>query len=454
MFFVRISQQFRSAGFRFTLLYTLAVMVSVAGIGWLTRATIIQALEAQARDQLENESEALVDEFNQGGRPDLDAALAGRFSNPLIHNRYLVIEANGGVGPGDASLARLAGSTPATGAGSLKRDFASTTRRLTDGSVIIVANDLREVHSVEAVVQQAFLVALAISAGLGLIVGLLLSSLLLRRVDAITVTAEAVIGGDLSRRIATTRSGDEFDRLSTAINRMLDRIGGLVENLRQVSSDVAHDLRTPLSRLRQGLEAADLRAATVEAYRGAVSRAISETDAILDIFSALLRIAQIESGARRGAFTRVDLSALLRRVADAYVASAEEGGRSLSLRIVDAVSIEGDADLLVQLFANLIENGLQHTPPGTRITLSLDTQADAVMARLDDDGPGIPDHEWGKVFQRFYRLDRSRTTAGHGLGLSLVGAITELHNGQILLGDNSPGLSVRLTFPLRSSPLV
>lgn len=436
----------RGAGFRLALLYTLAFMVSVAGIGWLTRGAVTEALEAQARDRLETEAGALVDEFNHGGRPDLDAALAGRFADPRVPHRYALIEADGRVGAGDPALARLA--EPETrSALAASGDLASTVRRLGDGSRLVVADPRAVVRAVEDVLWRAFLVALAAAALLGLGTGLLLSRMLLTRLDAVTRTAEAVVGGDLAHRIPTDGSGDEFDRLAGTLNRMLDRIGGLLDNLRQVSSDVAHDLRTPLSRLRQGLEAADRSATTVEACRAAVTRAIGETDVILDIFSALLRIAQIEAGARRAAFRPIDLAALLERVAEAYAAPAEAGGRRLDTRIAPGLAIAGDADLLVQLFANLVENGIRHTPPGTRMVLALEATEGALTARFDDDGPGIPEAERERVFRRFYQLDRSRGGHGHGLGLSLVAAVADLHGGRITLGDNRPGLRVALTFP-------
>lgn len=325
----------------------------------------------------------------------------------------------------------------------------SVTRTLGDGSRVVIVDDLLGVRQVETVLVRALLGALAAAAVLGLATGLVLSGMLLRRIDAVVRTAEAVVGGDLAHRIPTDGSGDEFDRLAGTLNGMLDRISGLLDNLRQVSSDVAHDLRTPLSRLRQGLEKADLRATTVAAYREAVARALGETDAILDIFSALLRIAQIEGGARRAAFRQIDLSALLLRVADAYAPPVEASGRHLTIQVADDVEILGDPDLLAQVFANLIENVLRHTPIGTRIVLTLSTTSGTAMVRLDDDGPGIPEAERQKAFQRFYRLDRSRGSAGNGLGLSLVAAVTELHGGVISLADNAPGLSVALKFPRR-----
>ncbi|MHC2089488.1 HAMP domain-containing sensor histidine kinase [Methylobacterium sp. CM6244] len=320
-------------------------------------------------------------------------------------------------------------------------------RKLDDGRRVVVADDLVDVRDVERVLMRAFLAALATAGALGLGIGILLSSALLRRLDAITRTAEAVVGGDLTQRITRTGSEDEFDRLASTLNRMLDRIDGLMVNLRQVSTDIAHDLRTPLSRLRQGLEATNRRAMTIEHYRVAVDRSVEETDRILDIFSALLRIAQIEATSLRSKFRTVDLSELLQTVADAYAAPAADTGRLLHSHICPGVWIEADQDLLSQLFVNLVENALQHTQEGSIVSLELEVQGEMAVASISDDGPGIPAQEIQKVFRRFYRLERSRTSPGHGLGLSLVAAVADLHGGRVALLDGHPGLRVIVALP-------
>lgn len=195
---------------------------------------------------------------------------------------------------------------------------------------------------------------------------MLLSAGFLRRVDLITRTADAIIAGDLSRRIERNGSGDDFDRLSASLNAMLDRIAGLIENLRQVSNDIAHDLRTPLTRLRQDLEEAKNRNLTASGYKSVVERAVEEADVLLETFSALLRIAQIEAGTRRSAFHLVDPSDVARTVAEAYAPAIEESGHTFRVEIAAGVQVNGDRGLLSQLFANLVENALHHTSPGRR----------------------------------------------------------------------------------------
>ncbi|MGU3282492.1 ATP-binding protein [Methylobacterium mesophilicum] len=435
----------RSAGLRFALLYTAAFMVTVGVIGWVTVLVVSDTLERQAQRGLENEASALVDEFKAGGRQDLEAALAGRFANPLTHIRYVLIGADGQALLGDQTLLPYgrdpAGSVASRGAGP-----RTAARALGEGSRVVVADDLADVRHVEAVIRRAFLIAFAIAGALGLGTGSLLSTALLRRLDAITRTAEAVVAGDLSQRITHTGSKDEFDRLAVTLNRMLDRIDGLMGNLRQVSTDIAHDLRTPLSRLRQNLEATNRRAATLDDYRVAVEQAVEETDRILDIFSALLRIAQIEATTLRKGFRPVNLSELFQTVADAYAAPASDGGHTLQADITADIWVQADQDLLTQLFVNLVENALLHTPQRSTVTLELSVRDRSVVAAVCDNGPGIPATEREKVLRRFYRLERSRYGPGNGLGLSLAAAIAELHGGQLTLSDAQPGLRVSIAF--------
>ena len=247
-------------------------------------------------------------------------------------------------------------------------------------------------------------------------------------------------------RIPLRGSGDELDSLSVAINNMLDRIATLLDNIRQVSSDVAHDLRTPLTHLRSRLEEARQKSVTAEDYAAVVTQAIGDTDHLLAIFSALLRISQIESGSRLAAFAEVSLSDLLERIHEMYRPVAEDQHQSLLQDIQKNVQIRGDGELLTQMFSNLIENSIRHTPSGTRILIRLAAAENIVSASIEDGGPGIPAAEHDKVFHRFYRLTSSRSTPGNGLGLALVAAIAGLHNAKIELSDNHPGLRVQVSF--------
>ena len=298
--------------------------------------------------------------------------------------------------------------------------------------------------------QHAIVRAFAWAGGLTLLLaiagGAVLANSFLRRIDAITRTNRAIMEGDLSARIPVRGTHDEIDQLIASLNAMLGRIQQLMDGLRQVSSDIAHDLRTPLGRLRQHLEDARERAKTTADYDAATEAAIDEADELLETFSALLRIAQVEAGAQKSAFAELDLSALARSVGEAYQPAAEDSGHALDIRIEDGVRFTGDRQLLAQMISNLVENALRHTPAGSTVSLALRRDGDrASTIEVADNGPGIPEAERGKVFDRFYRLDRSRSTAGSGLGLALVKAIAGLHGLSIELTDRKPGLGVVVT---------
>jgi signal transduction histidine kinase len=220
----------------------------------------------------------------------------------------------------------------------------------------------------------------------------------------------------------------------------------LMDTLRQISVDVAHDLRTPLARLRQGLESTKFKAKTTGDYAAAVDKAIGEADTILETFSALLRIAELEAGTRRSAFKTVDASRLFQTVADAYTPPAEENGQRIVAHIEPGVSVTGDVNLLTQMVANLVANALRHSPSGTTVNIELAAGGAHPVGAVTDNGPGIPESDRARVFQRFVRLESSRTTPGSGLGLPLCAAIAELHGVRLELKDNHPGLRCELTF--------
>jgi signal transduction histidine kinase len=283
---------------------------------------------------------------------------------------------------------------------------------------------------------------------LGISGGTLLSRAFLGRVDAISRTAEAIIGGDLGHRVPTRGTGDDLDRLADTLNRMLDRIQALMESLRQVSSDVAHDLRTPLSRLYQRLEDARTHARSAAEYESAIDAAIGEAQGLLETFSALLRIAQVEGASARAGFCDVDLTAVTEAVCDAYRPDAEEGGHDITATIAQGVTVSGDKELLTQALSNVLENALRHTPPGTHISIRLIGGAPAgAHLTVEDDGPGVAAADLPRLADRFYRGEQSRTTSGNGLGLSLVAAVAELHGAKLSLDALQPGLRVSLSFP-------
>jgi signal transduction histidine kinase len=322
-------------------------------------------------------------------------------------------------------------------------------RRLPDGTLLAVGEDTGRIEEATEAISFALWWALGLTLALGIAGGLVLSSGFLRRVDGIARTAEAIVDGDFEKRIPERGTQDDLDRLARTLNRMLDRIGDLMIGMRQVSNAAAHELRTPLARLRQQLETALAESQPASGVELALQRAIAETDGILDTFTALLRIAQIEAGTRRAGFRLIDLGNVADAIIEAFAAPVEDQGKTLVGSIAAGARIRGDRDLLIQLLANLVENASRHTPPGTHIEVGLIATPTGARLWVADDGPGVPAEEHERIFDRFHRLDRARE--GVGLGLSLVKAIADLHGAQLRVEDNRPGLRICVEFVGASS---
>ena len=280
----------------------------------------------------------------------------------------------------------------------------------------------------------------------GTFAGVWVGRLTERRIEAISGTMEQVAAGQLAARIPTdATSNDDLSRVSISINDTLEQLENLMESQIQISSDIAHDLRTPLQRLRQRLEKMSGQQ-VIDPQDADI--ALEQTEDIISTFNALLRIAQIEAGDRRERFQRTDLRSLVTNVYEAFEPSAEDGGQQLDLKTSDQpVVVLGDPDLLMQLISNLAENALRHTPKGTTITLETTYVGEYPVLCVSDTGPGIASQDREKVFRRFYRGEKSRTTGGNGLGLSLCKAIAELHHANLEVSDNHPGLRVEARFP-------
>lgn len=447
----------RTATFRLALLY--AVLFGVSAV--VLFATVYWSMTGYATQQIrvavEVEVASLVDNARNKGIEHLAQIIEERLSGPERRSSYyLLLDATGqqiaGNIPTVAPTAgwREFGAAESDGGDEGKEDEDHTILGfglpLPQGGFLLVGHDTEPLRELRELIIRAFAWAGGVTVGLALFGGATLSLGFLRRIEAFNRTSGRIIEGDLTERVPMRGSDDEFDRLARNINRMLDRIQELMEGLRQVSSDIAHDLRTPLAHLRQGIETARRQARSVAEYEEAFDQAITETDGILATFGALLRIAQIEAGTRRAGFATVDLSAVFDTIVETYTAVAEDHGQTLSGRIAPGVTIRGDRELLTQLLANLVDNAIRHTPAGTMIEVSLDVEQYHPAGVVADTGPGVPADAREKVFRRFYRLDRSRTTTGSGLGLSLVAAVAELHGIAITLADNAPGLRVALDF--------
>lgn len=321
-------------------------------------------------------------------------------------------------------------------------------KRLANGGLLLVARDMDELDELTDFMENSFAIGFAVTLAVALGAGMLLGRNFLRRLDKVNASVGSIMAGELHRRIPVGSGHDEFSTLSVNLNHMLDRIQELMEGMQQVTNDIAHDMRTPLSRLRQRLERARITARSVEEFEQTVDAALEDVAGLQDMFGALLRIAQIESKARRAGFQSVDLSELAQTIFETYQPVAEDGGRSLTAEIEPGVTLPGDQQLLSQLLVNLVENALCHTPAGSMIRISVKRAGGVALLSVADNGPGIPETERPKVLRRFYRMDASRHSTGFGLGLSMVSAIAGLHHGQILLEDNQPGLRVSIGFML------
>jgi signal transduction histidine kinase len=319
---------------------------------------------------------------------------------------------------------------------------------LQGGFHLLVGRDMTERAEFRDTMSDALIWALVITVALGIGGGILLSRNFLHRLEAINEGSRAILHGDLTQRMPVSGSGDEYDRLAQNLNEMLDQISRLMEGMRGVANDIAHDLRSPISRLRSRVEVTLMDEADPAKYRAALEKTIEEADAVLETFNALLAIALAESGALRKTFERLDLGALVRDAAELYQAAAEELGQRLDVAVAGAPAAMGDRNLLSQAVANLLDNALKHTPSGGAIRLSarigVDGRADI---EVSDTGPGIPAEARTRVLERFARLDNSRTTRGSGLGLSQVAATARLHDADLILDDANPGLRVLLRFP-------
>lgn len=318
--------------------------------------------------------------------------------------------------------------------------------RLAGGFRLLVGRDMAERAQFRGVIAKTLALALGITIFLGVVGALYLSRKLLRKVETVAAASQTIVRGDLARRVPLDGSGDEFDRLSTSLNDMLDQIEQLMTGMRAVTDSLAHDLRSPLTRLKGRIEVALRGNHDPTRYREALEQTISDADAIISTFNALLSIAQAEAGAARANMVSLDLGGIARDALELYEPVAEEKRISLTHDIEENAQIVGHAQLLAQSIANLLDNAIKYTPDGGTISLEVHQSGEKVRLAVADSGPGVPEAERERVLGRFVRLDASRTTPGSGLGLSLVAAVAKLHRAELSLEDNVPGLQVNMLF--------
>ncbi len=446
----------RTQAFRIVLVYVLLFAVSVSALLFFTYWNTRRTLDAQTDQIIEAEITGLSEQYQRLGLHGLGESVMSRslHGGPAL---YLLT---------DGSHRYMAGnldSWPAITVNPgnfVEFDYerringVSETRRargrlfmLTGDFYLLVAQDVFDRDLTQRLFTTTLPWTVALILVFGLLGGALMSRNMLRRLDAINRASGEIMAGNLTKRVPVSAAYDEFDVLSENLNRMLDRIERLLKGLREVTDSVAHDLRTPLNRLRQRLEQSHARLAASGSDTAEIEHAIADTDQLIGTFNALLLIAETDAGAARGAMSPLDLASVAGDVSELYEPLAEEKKVVLTLTMVKVPAIEGNRSLVAQALANLVDNAIKYTPPGGRVAISISQSFTGVDLCVADSGPGIPSQDRARVVERFVRLEASRNSPGTGLGLSLVAAVAHFHNAQLLLEDNGPGLKAILRFP-------
>jgi signal transduction histidine kinase len=460
-----LAKLFRATAFKLTL----AILgVSAVGAGLVLGIVawqVIKLVDAETTQTIEAEANGLAEQYEQGGVRRLGSAIDTRSREP---GSALYLLTNSAGEP-------LAGNIGQLPPGVLDRvGFVDTTYEAADGSTkgkralarifalpggfrLLVGHDLADRARIGAVMVRALATSLIFLAGLAALGALFVARRVLRRIDAMNSSARAIMAGDLSQRLPVSGSGDELDRLALGLNEMLARIADLMAGLREVSDNIAHDLRTPLTRLRNHVEEALRQDADPSAYRTALERTIEESDGLIRIFDALLMIARAEAGADRAAMNPFDLGGVVTGVTELYEPLAEEKGFAMTVAVSPGLTMTGNRELVGQAIANLIDNALKYGAADAtacgRIDVAARREGSHVVIEVADHGSGIGNADRQRVFDRFVRLEGARSWPGSGLGLSLAAAVARLHGGAVRLEDNSPGLKVVVTLPARDAAL-
>jgi len=444
----------RSAGIRLALVYAAVFGVSAFALAFSLWYSTVGLLERQVEVAIRNDATALNDHYTMGGLPSLVTAIEDRLAiSPDGDAIYLLLDARGtkiignldhwpaGLNQTDAWY-ELPVTRHGAGSTALLRAFG-----LGNGDQLLVGRDDSARTQLRGILEQGLLSAMGLMTLLGLVGAILIRALFRRTIQDIAATTRAISRGDLTRRVPQSGDGDEFDELAEIINDMLDRITRLMDGVREVSNSIAHDLRTPITRARTRLEDAALHASSPDDLRSAIERATDDLDGVVAVFQALLRIAEIEAGARRSAFAMLDLSPLLLDIEDLYHAVAEDRGILLRTEICNPLRLLGDRELIQQAVTNLLENALKFSPEGAVITFRAARAGATIEITIADNGPGISEQDRLRATERFFRAESARSTTGSGLGLALVSAVANLHNGMLSLSDNHPGLRAVILLP-------
>lgn len=458
-----ISRLLRTTTFRIALTHLAFFAGSVVVLFGFVYSTTAGYMAQQLDDAIESDILSLAEQYRQGGLDGLAASIRQRIA----------------VDPGGSAIYLLADAATQPVIGNLNRwpreatmrdewlefelhdragprgeTFLARTRHftLTGGYHLLVGRDSRTIQEAQRLIVDALGWGLAVTLALGLFGGLVFSRASLSRLEDINRTSREIMAGDLSRRIPPRGTDDDFDQLAHNLNAMLDRIEALMAEIRHVTDGIAHDLRSPLTRLRTRLDTIRQRTGDADEVRRMAAECTAEADQLLATFNALLRIAEAESGRGRSGFTTVDLTAVVRDAMELYEPVAQEKRQTIWTNVAANARVNGDPHLLAQALANLLDNAIKYSPEGSRIALTLGTKPDAIELTVTDNGPGVPEEARAKLTGRFYRVDTSRSTPGSGLGLSLVAAVAHLHDASLELHDAKPGLRIILRFPVAPRP--
>jgi signal transduction histidine kinase len=458
-----LAKLFRATAFRLTLVYLLVFALFAAFLLGYFALNTRRLITEEITSTVDAEITGLAEQYNQGGIRRLVFVIETRSRRPGS-SLYLVTTPSG---------EGLAGNIGSLVPGVLAKPgwLETAYRRLEDpetaehhalvrvlqlpgGFRLLVGRDLEERERLFDIIATAGRWSVAIVIILGVAGGVFVSKRVLNRVDAMTLTAQTIMAGDLSERLPIAGSGDELDRLASNLNAMLERIEALMRGLKEVSDNVAHDLRTPLTRLRNRAEEALRTAKDEPGYRSALEATIEESDGLIGTFNALLMIARAESGEARENMSEFDAAEVAQDVSELYEPLADTKGLALRVEATPA-PVKGNRELVSQALANLVDNAIKYAEPqghaanGTpaEIVVTAGSEGDRIKLAVRDGGPGIPEADREHVIERFVRLERSRTKPGSGLGLSLAAAVARLHGGELKLEDNAPGLKAVLDLP-------
>jgi signal transduction histidine kinase len=464
-----LGKLFRATAFRLALAILLLSAVGAGIVLTFIAWEVVSVVDREIAQTIDAEAKGLMDTFNTAGLRTLGAVIEARKREPGA-SLYLLTNPIGEPLAGNveqipAEVLLHPGFVPifyrGAESGGHSRQALVGVYVLPGGFRLLIGHDLGDRARIGAVMVRALAISLVFFAALGAVGALFVARRVLQRIDDMNTSAHGIMAGDLTRRLPVSGSGDELDRLAEGLNEMLGRIAELMEGLREVSDNIAHDLRTPLTRLRNHAEAALAFGGDAASYRLALEKTIEESDALIKIFNALLLIARAEAGGDVGPLQLFDVGEAAQSVAELYEPIAEEEGVALTVRVQGRLTVRGNRELIGQAIANLVDNALKYGAPNRGpalaeakpdVVITAERIGGSVVLTIADRGPGVAAADRTRVLDRFVRLEGSRSRPGSGLGLSLAAAVARMHGGSVELEDNEPGLRVRLTLPAADQP--